>query len=165
MNLFPPLQVMSHYDQHPQLWHPDVMPSLFLVKLPASIGNLDEQTYKVLMQQRMSWMIQKWMEDHSQLETQRLLATRISELHSYQEFPIIDQDENEDEAAALIRWREAWGETLIFYNETFSQAIALLCLNFTIPILNEDHPEFSDFLELHQETNLEEWLNDLSAYT
>jgi hypothetical protein len=165
MNSFTsPLQAVSQYDHYPHLWQPDLMPSLFLVKVPPSIRHLDEQTYKILMQQRIAWMIQQWMADHSQLETQRLLATKLSELHSYQEYPIIDQDETEDETAALNRWREAWAETLIFYNETFTQAIALLGVNFSTLPLTTTHPEFQEFLELHQETNLEEWLNDLSAY-
>jgi hypothetical protein len=164
MNVFSPTQVMSQYDQYPYLWQPNVMSSLFLVKVPDSIQHLDEQTYKILMQQRMVWMIQQWMGDRSQLQTQRLLATKLSEMNSIQGAPIIDQDENESEDEALSRWHQSWAETLIFYNDTFRRAIALLGVNFSIPVMNESHTEFQDFLELHQETDLEEWLNDLSAY-
>jgi hypothetical protein len=164
MNVSIPAQVISQYDQYPYLWKPNVMPSLFLIKVPDSIQHLDEQTYKILMQQRMVWMIQQWMGDRTQLQTQRLLTTKLSEMNSIQEAPIIDQDENESEAEALSRWQESWAETLIFYNDTFRRAIALLTIDFSTPVMNESYPEFQDWVELHQETNLEEWLNDLSAY-
>jgi hypothetical protein len=160
----PNLPPTNRYEDYPHLWITHVMPSLFIVKVPDSINNLDEQTYKILMQQRVGWMIQQAVTEFSQLEIQRLLSTKLSALHSFQDHPIIDQDENESQAAALSRWREAWAETLIFYNDTFRRAIALLSMDFSTPIITATHPEFSEFLELHQEINLEEWLNDLIPY-
>lgn len=157
---------MNRYEDYSRIWTPLVMPSLFVVRVPASMQSLDGQTYKTLMQQRVSWMIQRWMNEvpSSQLDTQRLLATKLSELHSYQEYPIIDQDETETEEEALMRWQQAWAETFIFDNATFTQAIRLLGISFPAAVMNKSHSEFQDFLELHQTTYLEEWLNDLNAY-
>lgn len=157
---------MTRYEDYPRIWTPPVMPSLFVVKVPAAIESLDESTYKTLMQQRVSWMIQRWMSEvpSSQLDTQKLLTTKLSDLHSYQEHPIIDQDEMETEEEALIRWQQAWAETFILHNDTFSQAIRLLGVSFPATVMTESHPEFQDFLELHQAVYLEEWLNDLIAY-
>lgn len=160
------IPTMTRYEDYPRIWTPPVMPSLFMVKVPLSIESLDEPTYKTLMQQRVSWMIQRWMSEvpSSQLDTQRLLATKLSDLHFYQEHPIIDQDEAETEEEALVRWQQAWAETLILDNNTFAQAIRLLGVSLPAIVMTENHPEFQDFLELHQAVYLEEWLNDLIAY-
>jgi hypothetical protein len=160
------IPTMTRYEDYPRIWTPPVMPSLFVVKVPLSIESLDELTYKTLMQQRVNWMIQRWMSEvpSSQLNTQRLLTIKLSDFHSYQEYPIIDQDEMETEEEALARWQQAWAEVLILDNDTFSQAIGLLGVGFPAAVMTESHPEFQDFLELHQAVYLEEWLNDLIAY-
>ncbi len=156
-----PERTMTQYETYPQIWTPSVMPSLFVVRVPATVDSLDEPAYKTLMQDRVSWMIGRWMESFNQQNAQRLLATKLGELNSNQDYPLLNSDETE--AAALIQWQQAWSETLVFHSEAFSQAIWLLGISFPATVMNESHPEFQDFLELHQTTHLEEWLNDLSA--
>lgn len=155
-----PQHPMTQYETYPQIWTPPVMPSLFVVRVPATLTNLDEPTYKNLMQDRVSWMIGRWMESFNQQNTQRLLATKLSEFDSYQDYPLLSSDEPEIEAL----WQQAWAETLILHSEAFSQALWLLGVSFPATVMSQNHPEFQDFLELHQTTYLEEWLNELSAY-
>jgi hypothetical protein len=150
---------MNPYTNYPRLWTPPIMPSLFIVKVPASTKMLTETFYPSLMQQRVNWMIQQWMEEtgNSQVATQALLVTTLSEAYPNSDYPLIDQDDIND-------WRQAWAETLILSNSTFGQAMSLLGVTFPAMAIAETDPEFQDFLELHQETHLEEWLTDLMTY-
>lgn len=158
-----PQHTMTQYENYPQIWTPSVMPSLFVVRVPATLNSLDEPTYKSLMQDRVCWMIGHWLEFFSsQQNTQRLLATKLSELDSSQDHPLLSSDELEIEA--LTQWQQAWAETLILHSEAFSQALWLLSVRFPATVMDQSHPEFQDFLELHQTTHLEEWINELSAY-
>lgn len=150
---------MSPYIDYPRLWTPQVMPSLFIVRVPVSIGILTERLYQSLMQQRINWMIQQWIEemDNSQSATQTLLVTTLSETYPNQDYPMTDYDDQGD-------WQQAWAETLILHNLAFGQAMSLLGVTFPAMFMTQTHPEFQDFLNLHQETTLEEWLTDLMTY-
>jgi hypothetical protein len=141
------------------------MPSLFIVKVPASTPTLNEKTYKALMVERVAWMIQQWITSTNSTPqaTQRLLATMLGQLHPSQDFPLLEEDKNA-ESPNLTAWKEAWGETLTLYNHAFSQALHLSGISFPITVMTEAHPEFQDARQLHQETYLEEWLTDLTSY-
>ena len=150
---------MNPYNTYPQLWTPPIMPSLFIVKVPASTEMLSETIYKSFMQQRVNWLIQRWMEEtgNSRIATQTLLVTTLSKTDLNQDYPTVEYDDLSD-------WRQAWAETLILSNSTFGQAMSLLGVTFPAMAITETDPEFQDFLELHQETHLEEWLTDLMTY-
>jgi hypothetical protein len=96
----------SRYPNFPNLWKPDAMGSLFIVKVPPDLESLDESTYLALMQTRLDWMIQDSVSETSQIETQQLLATTLSELDPVQHTPILDPDDDPD--FALEYWRQQW---------------------------------------------------------
>lgn len=112
---------MSQYQDYPKVWATPYQESLFVVKIPAAINTLDEQTYKILMQLRVSWLIQRWMEEegNTQTEIQQLLATALSQLHPSQDHPLLNQDSS-GEAIDWKEWRDSWAAAFILYNERFS---------------------------------------------
>ena len=70
----------SRYPNFPNLWKPDAMGSLFIVKVPPDLEMLDESTYLALMQTRLDRMIQDSVSETSQPETQQLLATLLKRI-------------------------------------------------------------------------------------
>jgi hypothetical protein len=155
---------MNPYNTYPQLWAPPMLPSLFVVKVPDSIQSLDEATYKDLMVQRVEGMIQHWIDDgNSLVDTQRLLATTLSELHPSQEHPLLNLDD--PEAFSQWAWRLEWAEAFIQHNHRFSEALQLEGMNetgFPAKPLTVMDPEFDTLMAVHQETDLETWLPELT---
>jgi hypothetical protein len=155
---------MNPYNTYPKLWAPPMLPSLFVVKVPDSSQSLDEKTYKDLMVQRVDWMIQRWIDDgNSLMETQRLLATTLSELHPSQDYPLLNADD--PEAFSLWTWRLEWAEAFIQHNHRFSEALQLMGMDETKfpaqPVTTADL-EFETLMAIHQETDLETWLTELT---
>jgi hypothetical protein len=143
---------MNPYAAYPQIWTTEYYESLFVVRVPNSILSLDEKTYRQLMQERLDWMIQTWMEaiTSPQEQTQALLVNTFSQLNSTQNFPL--------EMEELQTWRQAWAETLIQASDRFSELLSLQGINFPVTPLNESAPEYLRLSEIHQDTLLEEWL-------
>jgi hypothetical protein len=143
---------MNPYANYPQLWSAEYYEPLFVVRVPDSILSLDEKTYKQLMQERVDWMIQTWMEAIAspQGQTQALLITTFSQLNSNQNFPLEMDD--------LQTWRKAWAETLVIESDRFSELLSLQGINFSVTPLKESVPEYLRLSEIHQDTLLEEWL-------
>lgn len=153
---------MNRYEDYPQIWAPTHYPSLFVVKVPEAIATLEEKSYRNLMVERVSWMIQQWVSYTSLQDTQKLLATTLSELHPSQDYPLIDPDE---ETFSEMIWRQEWGETFILHNHRFSEALWLMGMDetgFPVNPFNSSHPEFDRLTEVHQETDLETWLSELT---
>jgi hypothetical protein len=155
---------MDPYDTYPQLWAPPMLPSLFVVKVPDVITSLDEATYKDLMVQRVDWMIQHWIDDgNSLVDTQRLLATALSELHLSQDYPLLNQAD--PETFSPWAWRLEWAEAFILHNDRFSESLRLMGMNemgFPAEPLTVTDPEFDTLMAIHQETDLETWLTELT---
>jgi hypothetical protein len=152
---------MNRYKGYRKIWTPPTLPLLFVVRVPCSIEQLDESTYQLLMQQRVNWMIQQWMEEtnSSQRETQHLLDRTLLQLAPAQHIPTIE--ENEDQEYALNQWRQEWAEMLILHTERFIEVLWMSGMNgveFPAEPLDQAHPEFQELMELHQEIHLEEWL-------
>jgi len=150
----------SSYPGFPNLWMPEAMGSLFIVKVPPDLENLDEVTYLALMQARLDCMIRDWMEATSQPETQQLLATHLSQLDSAQEIPMLEPDDDTD--FALSQWRQRWCETLILNTWRFRERMRHHGLTFPATPIPPSNPQYLDALTLHNETALEEWLTDLT---
>lgn len=148
------------YPTFPNFWMPETVGLLFIVKVPPELETLDEATYLALMQTRLDSMIQTWMEATSQTETQQLLATTLSQLDSAQEVPILEPDDNPE--FALSQWRQQWSETLILSNWRFRERMRHYGLTFPTRAIAPSHPNYPDWLALHDETSLEEWLTDLT---
>jgi hypothetical protein len=150
----------SCYPNFPNLWKPDAMGSLFIVKVPPDLESLDESTYLALMQTRLDWMIQDSVSETSQIETQQLLATTLSELDPVQHTPILDPEDDPD--FALEYWRQQWAETLIRSNWRFQERLRHYGGSFPVTPVTPSYPDYLDWLSLHDETTLEAWLADLS---
>jgi hypothetical protein len=150
----------SRYPDFPNLWIPEAMGSLFIVKVSPDLENLDESTYLALMQTRLDRMIQDSVSETSQIETQQLLATLLSQLDPAQEIPLLEPDDDPD--FALSQWRQQWCETLILSTWRFRERMRHHGLTFPVSPIAPTHPNYLDALTLHDETALEEWLTDLT---
>ena len=150
----------SSYPDFPNLWMPEAMGSLFIVKVSPDLEQLDEVTYLALMQPRLDRMIQAWIEATSQPETQHLLATHLSQLNSAQEIPMLEPDDDPD--FALSQWRQQWCETLILSTWRFRERMRHHGLTFPVSPITPSNPQYLNALTLHDETALEEWLTDLT---
>jgi hypothetical protein len=155
---------MHLYADYPHLWTPPHYPSLFIVKVPSHSLSLDEKTYKDLMVQRVDWMIQHWLEDGNSLEkTQALLATTLSNLDSSQSYPLLNLED--PESFSNWAWRMEWAEAFIRHNYRFSESLWLMGMDktgFPGEPLTTTHPEFESLMAVHQETDLETWLTELT---
>jgi len=152
---------MSQYTTYPNLWSAEYLEPIFVVRIPASLTHLNEATYQALMEERLAWMIGRWLEDtdFSPLETQKLLVTSLSTLEPSQDHPLLYQQE--DEEMSRQTWQETWAETFIRYNYRFSQMLSLQGIQFPVTPLTQAEPEFQRLMEIHQDTYLEEWLVNL----
>ena len=121
--------------------------------------------YKTLMQQKVEWMIQRWMEDtnSTQSEIQTLLDKTLIRLTPTQQPPEIQpSDDPQDD---LSQWQKAWAERLILGSDRFTEMLWMYGMQdseFPVEPLSSSHPEFQDLLDLHQEIYLEEWLTILT---
>jgi hypothetical protein len=150
----------SSYPGFPNLWKPEAMGSLFIVKVPPDLEQLDETTYLTLMQTRLDRMIQDWMEATSQPETQHPLVTCLSQLDPAQDIPMLEPDDDPD--FALSQWRQQWCETLILSTWRFRERMRHHGMTFPVRPIPPDPPDYLDALTLHDKTTLEEWLTDLT---
>ena len=150
----------SQYPSFPNLWTLEGMGTLFIVKVPPVLEQLSEATYLQLMQTRLDRMIQASVSETSQIETQRLLATTLSELDPVQHTPILDPEDNPE--FALEYWRQQWAESLIRSNWRFQERLGHYGGIFPVTPVTPSYPDYLDWLSLHDETNLEAWLVELS---
>jgi hypothetical protein len=153
------------YAKYSRLWASSRMPGLFLTKAPRSTTRLSEDAYLVLIKQRVSWMIQTWIQTtkSSVAETQRMLEAKLTHCENGAiEMPVLDEDIDgyaNEGVASSRQWRDDWAETLIINSDRFSDMIALQGLKFPVQSLDRSHPEFQELLNLHQEVDLEAWLS------
>jgi hypothetical protein len=149
-----------HYPGFPHLWTQETLGLLFIVKVPSDLEHLSESTYLDLMQTRLDGLIQDWVAETTQAETQQLLASTLSSLDSAQEVPLLEPDENPD--FALEQWRQQWAETLILHNWRFQERLRHYGVRFPVRPVSTDYPDYRDWISLHDETTLETWLAELT---
>ncbi|MEO1744456.1 MAG: hypothetical protein AAFR99_21975 [Cyanobacteria bacterium J06629_9] len=160
MNLSTPLSPWTYpfmnqrYLSFSKLWKPQWMPSLFVVRVPEEVQELGEKTYLALMQTRLDIMIQHSVQEASLQETQQLLASSLEQIEPVQLIPLLATGEDD--------WRQSWSETLILNTWRFQEQLGHYGVNFpaTDP-MDLSHPEYADWLALHEETTLEDWLVNL----
>ncbi|PSR19302.1 hypothetical protein C8255_02780 [filamentous cyanobacterium CCP3] len=150
----------SQYPSFPNLWTLEGLGTLLIVKVPPELEQLSEATYLQLMQTRLDRMIRDSISETSQIETQRGLATILSELDPVQHTPILEPDEEPD--LALEYWRQQWAETLIRSNWRFQERLRHYGGSFPVTPVTPSYPDYLDWISLHDETTLEAWLNELS---
>lgn len=151
------------YPKYSRLWVPARIPALFLIKVPRSMTRLSEDAYLMLMKQRMQWMIQNWMQNTNSSieETQRLLEMQLNQFEELSQVtPMLDEDidGNSNGKGASAQWREEWSELLVG-SDRFSEMLFVQGVKFPSPTSDSSHPEFQEWLALHQDTDLETWLS------
>ncbi|MBM0741413.1 hypothetical protein JOY44_07240 [Phormidium sp. CLA17] len=153
------------YPNYSRLWASSRIPALFLTKAPRSTTRLSEDVYFVLIKQRITWMIHTWVQTAraSLAETQRMLETKLNccETHPV-DTPTLDKDvdgQSSEQVSSSKQWRDDWAETLITTSDRFSEMLSLQGVKFPVQSFDKSHPEFKDFLNLHQEVDLEAWLD------
>lgn len=152
------------YPEYSRLWASARMPALFMVKAPRSSTRLSEDAYLVLMKQRISWMIQAWVQTNSSslTEAQRMLEAKLNCFDQAIEVPLLDEDidgQANEGVASSKQWRDDWAETLIVTSDRFSELLSLYGIKFPVQSLDRSQPEFQELLALHQEVDLETWLS------
>lgn len=153
-------EAIGQYTTYSKLWSPANNLGLFIVKVPRSVTRLSEEVYFVLMQQRVNWLIQQWLEDvnDSLEQTQERLVSQYQRLGVSSDYPLIDFEPDLEEDYALMHWREAWAELFITGNEQFSSLLSQQGIRFPVEALSKNHPTYMDSLDRHQDIYLEEWL-------
>ncbi|MGI0488825.1 hypothetical protein ACN4EK_25725 [Pantanalinema rosaneae CENA516] len=157
-------EAIGQYSTYSRVWTPTTYLGLFVVRVPRSVTRLSEEVYFVLMQQRVNWMIQRWMEDvnDSREKTQALLVSYYQRLSSPNDAAPIDFDPDGEEDYTLMQWREAWSELLITGNEQFGNTLSQQGSRFPVETLGKNHPGYADCFDRHQDLYLEEWLTLLT---
>jgi hypothetical protein len=156
-------EAIGQYTTYSKIWAPANHQELLMVKAPRSVTRLSEEVYFVLMQQRVNWMIQQWLEDvNDNLEqTQELLISFCQQLGSSGDYPMMDFEVDLEADYGLMQWREAWSELLITGSEQLSSLMAHQEIGFPVEPMSKNHPAYSELLDRHQDLYLEAWLTYL----
>ena len=146
----------QEYPTFPNLWKPQQMPFLFIVRAPQSLTELDEKTYLELIQTRLDRLIQAWVDETSLAETQRLLASSLNQLDSAQVAPHLTSNpvDNQDNSS----WRQAWANLFIHDNWRFQERMGHYEVTFPLTLVKPNSSDYFDWIATHNETTLEEWL-------
>ena len=147
----------QQYPSFPIIWKPQTMSSLFIVRAPQALANLDEKTYLELMQTRVDGLIQAWANETSIAETQKLLTNALDQLDNTQSTPLVMV------TADTGTWRQVWSNLLIHDNWRFQERMSHYGVTFPMKKINPNSSDYSDWMEVHNETTLEEWLMTLIA--
>lgn len=162
-----PDEPIGQYARYSRLWAPSFNVGLFVVKVPTASKRLEEEAYRVLMQQRISWLMQRWMQDTQcgQAEVQRLLESELAatSLRLERDAPSYTQDDEaeaeESEAFGATRqWREDWAEVLVRQGDRLIESLTHQGIHFPVPSCDKAHTDFQEFWELHNDTDFETWL-------
>jgi len=156
-------EVDSTYSHYPRLWSVTQASVLLVVKAPGTARWLDEETYLVLLQQRVSWMMHSWMQElqSSQMELERLLQDTIAPLHTPHSDMIASGDAEKRIPSAKQRCHE-WAKLLVHHSDRILDTIHLENVQFPVHTWDSSHPQFEEICELHDATELETWLGLLA---
>jgi hypothetical protein len=142
------------YPDFPNLWKPERMPSLFIVRAPQYLEQLNEKTYLELIQTRLDRLIQAWTNETSLSKTQELLISSLNQLDSAQSFPLTTTIQDDG-------WRQEWANLLIHDNWRFQERMGHYGITFPMTLVTPDDSAYLDLREMHDDTTLEEWLMTL----
>ena len=158
-----PGKVESAYSDYARIWAPKQFAALLSVKVPNTSKWLDEETYLVLLQQRVNWMMQCWMQDlyGTQSELEKLLRDAIAPFHSNEPDAIADFVDEDIHLPPLKQWRNEWAERLIRDSDRILELIEAN-IQFPLQTWDSSHPNFHELHELHEATDLETWLSFLT---
>lgn len=157
-------EAIGQYGLYSKIWAPPQLTRLLIVKVPRSVQHLTEEMYTLLMQQRVNWMLQSWLEavSNNPFETQAWLEQQVSEIANQSDFPVLQENQDLDDSLALIGWREAWAE-LILSSDRLIDLLVQENIRFDREPISRNHPSFRELHDLHQDVTLEEWLTLFTA--
>lgn len=149
---------MFRYPTYPKIWTPPNQQAVLVVKVPEDCQQISEQTYRELMEQRLTWLIWQEIETEGQsLEAaQLLLAQFVQATAPAQSSPDLPETTDPEEIAM---WCQDWAQTLVTGNEAVREA-----LNQAEPParpLTKTSSTYSTVLELHDSTHLSTWLAEV----
>jgi hypothetical protein len=152
-------EAIGQYSLYSKIWAPSQLTRLLVVKVPRSMQQLTEELYALLMQQRLSWMLQSWLEavSNNPFEIQDWLEQQVAAIASPTEFPLLQENQDLDDSLALMAWREAWAE-VILSSDRLSDLMLQENIQFQQEPISRNHPNFRELHDLHQDATLEEWL-------
>lgn len=152
-------EVKNTYSTYSRIGAMEVASAVFVVKAPGTAKRLDEDTYLVLMQQRLNWLMQGWMQElhGSQFELEKLLRKTVVAMqpNSLQENAELNDDSR---LPPLKQWCSEWAEILIHQSDRLLDLLHAENIRFPMPTWDSSHPNFHEFCELHDATDLETWL-------
>ena len=147
----------QQYPDFQTLWKSEKMSNLFIVRAPQALSTLDRRTYIELIQTRVDGLIQDWIVETSISGTQKLLTNSLDQLDSTQSTPLATSSSDID------IWRQVWSNLLIHDNWRFQERMSHYGVTFPLTKLNPDSSNYSDWIDVHNETTLEAWLMTLIA--
>lgn len=152
-------EAIGQYTLYSKIWAPSQLTRLLIVKVPRSAQQLTEEMYTLLMQQRVNWMLQFWLEavSNNPFETQAWLEEQASAIAPKSDFPLLQDDQDLEDSLALMNWREAWAE-VILSSDRLSDLLVQENIQFNQEPISRNHPGFRELHDLHQDVTLEEWL-------
>lgn len=155
----------STYSTYSRLWVARQAPALLSIKAPGTAKRLDEETYLVLLQQRVSWMMQSWLRNlqGSQAELEKLLRSA-----SVQIWPQFASERSllagdEENCSSLKNWCSEWAEILVQESDRILEVLYLEGIQFPVMTWDANHPNFQEMADLHDETDIETWLSLLAT--
>lgn len=157
-------EAIGQYTLYSKIWAPPQLTRLLIVKVPRSVQQLTEEMYLLLMQQRVNWMLQHWLEavSNNPFETQAWLEQQASPITTQFDFPLLQEHQDLEDSLALMGWREAWAE-FILSSDRLSDLLVQEQIQFNQEPISRNHPNFRELHDLHQDVTLEEWLTLFTA--
>jgi hypothetical protein len=164
MEAFASVEEKNTYAAYSRLWTGGRATALLTIKAPATAKRVDEETYLVLLQKRVSWMMQRWLRDlqGSQAELEHQLNRAIAQLQPISTSELMGTAAEED-CPSLQQWCSGWAETLVQECDRITEILQLENIQFPIFTLDQSEPHFQEWCDLHDETDIETWLAFLIA--
>ena len=161
-----PDEPMGRYHRYSRLWTATTHAALCVIKVPNAVRRFDEETYAVLMQQRLSSLIQQWLQDNgcTQADGQRLFLYHLTTNPVLAEVDlperlILELDPVEPPNVTPLRqWCDDWAEFLVRYSDRLLETLHQTGIRFPIFSIDRTHPDFHAIEALHNDTDLETWL-------
>jgi predicted RNA methylase len=118
---------------------------------PRTVSDLQPDTYLNFMEQRLQALIEAAVAESSQPEVQKLMVAKLESFDPARELP----------GLVSHNWSQNWADHLTHYNETFWDRPEIGVEAFPATPLTSGSKRFRMLLDIHEETTLEIWLNEL----
>jgi len=153
-------QETNTYSAYPRVWVAGQSLALLVIKAPSAAKRLDEETYLVLLQKRVSWMMQCWLQDlkGSQADLEHLLNRTITQFHPDSASETVPFSGDDEDWPSLKQWCSEWAETIVQESDRITDLLHLEGIQFPVATWDSSHPQFQETCDLHNETDLETWL-------